>query len=148
MPTMRRAMYASILSAIPLLYEPMFLAEISVPRAKTGIIYTSVGQRRWNIIGQDDTNVHVITIKAIMPVVESFGFDEELKKSTSGDAFLTLCFDSYRQVPGDLYDEKPKNNIYAKKIRDKKVLKSSIPVYQEYLDKLWLTLVYKLIVAK
>lgn len=134
MPAMRRVMYASFLSAQPLLYEPMFLAEITVPREKAGVVFTAMNKRRGLLESQSSDLVE--NLKFIIPVAESFGLNSDLRQITSGAAFLTLSFLRYQFVPGTLEDEKSKNIQYIRKIRSRKNMKEEIPLYNEYIDRL------------
>ena len=134
MPTMRRCMYASFLSAQPTLYEPLFLAEITVPKEKAGAVFNIMNKKRGEL--ESSASGIVETLKFIIPVAESFGLNSELRELTSGSAFLTLSFYKYSLVPGTLEDDKSKNLQYVKKIRSRKGLKDEIPNYNEYLDRL------------
>jgi elongation factor 2 len=127
-PAMRRVMYSSFLSAQPVLYEPVFLAEIKVPQEIAGAVFNTMSKRRGEI---DSVSSDVVqTLKFYIPVAESFGLNSELREQTSGKAFLTLSFSHYGAV------DQSKNEQYIKMVRGKKQMKDEIPTYQEYLDKL------------
>lgn len=75
-PTVRRAIYASQLTAKPRLVEPVYLCEIQCYDNSLGGIYQSLNQRRGVVIGEEtfiDSNL--ISLKAYLPVAESFGFN-------------------------------------------------------------------------
>ncbi len=44
-------------------------------------------------------------IKAYIPVVESFGFETDLRSHTQGQAFCLSVFDHWQIVPGDPLDK-------------------------------------------
>merc|ERR1712224_1138454 len=52
-PTSRRVMYASELTAQPAFQEPIFLAEIQTPDDCVGPIYQTLTQRRGIVIGEE-----------------------------------------------------------------------------------------------
>ena len=136
-PMVKRALYSSVLLSKPLLYEPIFLAEIQIPDILIGTIFNCLNQRRGFVIDQEKNESLPLTIvKAWIPVVESFGLNEFLSESTSGQAFMSLIFDCWQKVPGELYDKTSKNNEFVTSIRSRKGLNNEIPTYDQYLDKL------------
>lgn len=49
-----------------------------------------------------------IQVQAYLPVSESFGFSELLRKNTSGEAFPSMTFSHWQVMKGDLYiDDEP-----------------------------------------
>lgn len=44
------------------------------------------------------------TVKAFIPLIDSFGFETDLRTHTQGQAFCQLVFDHYQVVPGDPLD--------------------------------------------
>ena len=75
-------------------------------------------------------------VEAELPVADSFGFIDDLRGATSGTAFATLCFSHYQVVPGDPLEEGSYANKIAMKIRKRKELKDTMPVLEDYNDKL------------
>lgn len=45
------------------------------------------------------------TIKAFLPVIDSFGFETDLRSHTQGQAFCLSVFDHWQIVPGDPLDK-------------------------------------------
>lgn len=45
------------------------------------------------------------TIKALLPVIDSFGFETDLRSHTQGQAFCLSVFDHWQIVPGDPLDK-------------------------------------------
>jgi elongation factor 2 len=130
MPAMRRACFAAILSAKPTLYEPVFLAEITTPLHKIGSVYSCLNNRRGRMETQEDKEgTPLTTTKAKLPVAESFGINDELRSSTSGESFISLSFNSYEQVPGTFDEDGTKNNTYINAVRKRKSMKDGIPTH-------------------
>ena len=49
MPTARRVCFAAMLTASPVIYEPMFIVDISVPQDAMGGCYGMMSQRRGHV---------------------------------------------------------------------------------------------------
>ena len=45
------------------------------------------------------------TIKAFLPVIDSFGFETDLRTHTLGQAFCQQVFDHWQRLPGDPLDK-------------------------------------------
>ena len=45
------------------------------------------------------------TVKAHIPVIDSFGFETDLRVLTSGQAFSLMVFDHWSLLPGDPLDK-------------------------------------------
>ncbi|KAI4390182.1 hypothetical protein MLD38_002319 [Melastoma candidum] len=91
-PTARRVIYASQLMAKPRLVEPVYLVEIQAPVQALGGIYSVLNQKRGHVFEEMlKPGTLLYTIKAYLPVIESFGFSSSLRAATSGQA-LNQCF--------------------------------------------------------
>lgn len=87
-PTMRRVTYASLLLADPGIQEPVFLVEIQCPENAVSGVYSLISTKRGQIIGEEQRpGTPLFTIKAYLPVNESFGFTTQLRQATGGQAF-------------------------------------------------------------
>ena len=88
-----RPIYCAILLSDPKLLEPLMSFECKVPSEYVSAVITMLNKRRGKILdmpSEDD----IITVKAEMPVSESFGIADELRGSTSGRAFWATQFSS------------------------------------------------------
>jgi len=73
-PTSRRVFYACQLKAEPRLFEPFFLVEITCPNEVTGAVYSCITQKRGEIDSEEAIDgTPITTIRAFLPVAESFG---------------------------------------------------------------------------
>ncbi|PWZ57398.1 Elongation factor 2 [Zea mays] len=87
-PTARRVIYASQLTAKPRLLEPVYLVEIQAPENALGCIYGVLNQKRGHVFEEmQRPGTPLYNIKAYLPVIESFGFSSQLRAATSGQAF-------------------------------------------------------------
>lgn len=82
-PAARRVFYSSTLTAKPRFQEPVFLCEIQTPDSVVGGVYNCIAQRRGEVIGEEVVQgTPMMTIKAYLPVAESFGFTQHLRSLT------------------------------------------------------------------
>merc|ERR1711879_689710 len=101
-PTARRVLYASMLTADPRLMEPVYLVEIQCPENAVGGIYGVLNRRRGHVFEEAQTpGTPMFVVKAYLPVNESFGFTADLRSNTGGQAFPQCVFDHWQILPGD-----------------------------------------------
>ncbi len=75
-------------------------------------------------------------VKAYLPVAESFGFTEDLRGQTSGQAFPQCVFDHWQILASDPLEPKSKAFDVVLEIRHRKGLPEELPNIAKYLDKL------------
>ncbi|EEF29877.1 116 kD U5 small nuclear ribonucleoprotein component, putative [Ricinus communis] len=105
-PTSRRVAYSAFLMATPRLMEPVYYVEIQTPIDCLSAIYTVLSRRRGHVtadVPQPGTPAYIV--KAFLPVIESFGFETDLRYHTQGQAFCLSVFDHWAIVPGDPLDK-------------------------------------------
>ena len=70
-------------------------------------INTVVSRRRGRQVDapQPIAGTPVYIVKAFIPVIESFGFETDLRYHTQGQAFCLSVFDHWAIVPGDPLDK-------------------------------------------
>jgi len=138
-PTARRVIYASFLTAAPRLQEPVYLCEIQCPENAVGGIYGVLNRRRGIVFEEMQTpGTPMFVVKAHLPVNESFGFTADLRSNTGGQAFPQCVFDHWQDMPGNPMDANPSNKPYniVMETRKRKGLKEGLPELTNYLDKL------------
>merc|ERR1719468_453635 len=87
-PTARRVLYASVITAAPRLMEPVYLCEIQCPENAVGGIYGVLNRRRGNVFEEAQVaGTPMFHVKSYLPVNESFGFTADLRSNTGGQAF-------------------------------------------------------------
>ncbi|KOS13637.1 p-loop containing nucleoside triphosphate hydrolase protein [Malassezia pachydermatis] len=104
-PTARRVTYAAFLLATPRLMEPIYAAEIQAPAECVSSVYTLLARRRGHVV-QDapKAGTPLVTVKALIPVMDANGFETDLRVMTQGQAFVLQQFDHWAVVPGDPMD--------------------------------------------
>jgi len=136
-PTTRRVCYACQLEGHPRLMEPVYNVEIQCPQAASGGIYTVLNKRRGIPLGEQVMpGTTMLTAKAYLPVNESFGFTQDLRKETGGQAFPQCVFDHWQILPGDpkVSGNKPYDVVVD--TRKRKGLNPDLPPLDKFQDKL------------
>jgi len=105
-PTSRRVVYSAFLMATPRLMEPVYFVEIQTPVDCIAAIYTVLSKRRGHVT-QDlpKPGSPLYTVKAFVPVMDSFGLETDIRSHTQGQAFCQSVFDHWSIVPGDPLDK-------------------------------------------
>ncbi|ODV62520.1 elongation factor 2 ASCRUDRAFT_69316 [Ascoidea rubescens DSM 1968] len=136
-PTMRRATYAAFLLAEPRIQEPVFLVEIQCPENAIGGIYSVLNKKRGQVVSEEQRpGTPLFTVKAYLPVSESFGFTADLRQATAGQAFPQMVFDHWTTLNDDPTDPTTKAGVIAQNTRKRRGLKTEVPGYENYYDKL------------
>jgi len=134
-PATRKALYAASLLATPRLMEPVFLVEIQCPHSAVGGVYGVLNKRRGQVIAEEvREGTPLYTVKAHLPVAESFGFTSDLRAATSGQAFQQSFFDHWQVLASDPLDKSSKAYEIVMKARKRKGLKEVLPVVADYED--------------
>lgn len=105
-PTARRVCYSSFLMASPRLMEPVYYVEIQTPADCISAIYTILARRRGHVTADiPKPGTPIFIVQAFLPIVESFGFETDIRVHTQGQAFCCSIFDHWQVVPGDPLDK-------------------------------------------
>ncbi|KAL5536007.1 EFT2_1 [Sanghuangporus sanghuang] len=136
-PTTRRVCYAACLLATPGIQEPIYLVEIQCPENAIGGIYSCLNRRRGQVFSEEQRpGTPMFTVKAYLPVNESFGFTADLRSHTQGQAFPQSVFDHWEVMNGSPIEKGSKLEELVRNIRIRKGLKPEIPPLDTYYDKL------------
>eukprot|EP00045_Choanoeca_perplexa_P006490 m.55495 g.55495 ORF g.55495 m.55495 type:complete len:989 (-) comp13654_c0_seq1:58-3024(-) len=101
-PTSRRVAYSAFLMATPRLVEPYNFVEVQAPADCVAAIYTVLARRRGHVTSEaPKPGTPLYSVKAYLPVIDSFGFETDLRTHTQGQAFALSVFDHWQIVPGD-----------------------------------------------
>ena len=105
-PTARRVAYSSMLLATPRLMEPVYALEVLSPPDAVQAIYAVLARRRGHIVSDAPVpGTPFYVVKGFLPVIDSFGFETDLRIHTQGLAFGLQAFDHWAIVPGDPLDK-------------------------------------------
>lgn len=108
-PTVRRACLSSVLLASPRLLEPVYSCRIMCSASSVPIIYDLLSRRRGNVLRDSAIpGTPLYSIEGTIPVIDSFGFEVDVRVATQGSSAVSLVFDSWELVPGDPLDKTQK----------------------------------------
>ena len=100
-PAVRRPIYANLLSAKPLLLEPMQKVFIDVPQDYMGSVTRELQKRR-GIIGEMEQKDELMTVSAVIPIGESFGFSGDIRGASEGHALWSTENAGFDRLPTEL----------------------------------------------
>jgi U5 small nuclear ribonucleoprotein component len=104
-PTARRVAYSAFLTARPRLMEPIYLVDILSPPDTITAIYNVLQRRRGHVIEEKKKEGSPLySVRAYIPVIDSFGFETDLRSHSQGQAFCISVFHHWDIVPGDPLD--------------------------------------------
>lgn len=104
-PAIRRLVYSSYLTATPRLMEPVYSVEIQATSDMTEAVNKVLNRRRGHIVKTaPKPGAPFQLLKAYLPVVESLGFQTDLRSFTQGQVFSQQDFDHWAVAPGDPMD--------------------------------------------
>lgn len=105
-PTSRRACYSSFLMASPRLMEPVYSCSMTGPADSVTALYTVLARRRGHVLSDGHiAGTPLSRVNGLIPVIDSFGFETDLRIHTQGQATVSLVFDRWSIVPGDPLDK-------------------------------------------
>lgn len=98
------AFKAGVLKAAPMLLEPVFKVEVTVPEEYMGDVMGDLNSRRGRIEGMD-SRFGTQVIKARVPLSEMFGYATDLRSKTQGRGIYSMEFSHYEELPKTLATE-------------------------------------------
>ena len=91
-----------MLASSPRLTEPIYTCVVQVSQEFLGAAHGVIAKRRGKILDEDVSEAtYVYSITAALPVVESFGLADELRRKTSGAAGFQLKFSHWAMLDQD-----------------------------------------------
>ncbi|KAJ2690145.1 translation elongation factor 2 [Coemansia spiralis] len=134
--TMRRVVNGATLISEPTLQEPIYIVDIQCPRDSVSKVYSAFARRRGQVFDENQPpGMPLCSLKAYLPVAESFGFTSFLREETGGQAFPQMIFDHWETMKGNAtLDGRVKDTCLE--IRKRKGLTQAIPAVDTFLDRL------------
>ncbi|KAI9715304.1 MAG: Cytoplasmic GTPase/eEF2-like protein (ribosomal biogenesis) [Chrysothrix sp. TS-e1954] len=100
--TARESINQGFLEWSPRLFLAMYSCEIQASTEVLGRVYGVITRRRGHILSESmNEGTPFFTIVASLPVAESFGFSDDIRKRTSGAASPQLIFSGYEMLDED-----------------------------------------------
>ncbi|XAR70865.1 Protein-synthesizing GTPase [Bertholletia excelsa] len=102
MAAVKDACRAAMLHKKPRLVEAMYFCELSTPTEYLGPMYAVLARRRARVLKEEmQEGSPLFTVHAYVPVSESFGFADELRRWTSGASSALLVLSHWEALPED-----------------------------------------------
>lgn len=102
MATVKDACRAAVLKNKPRLVEAMYFCELITPTEYLGPMYAVLARRRAHVLKEEmQEGSPLFTVHAYLPVSESFGFADELRRWTSGASSALLVFSHWEALSED-----------------------------------------------
>ena len=90
--------------AKPVLLEPIFKVEVTVPEDYMGDIIGDIASRRGRIEGSDMRN-GTVAVRGFVPLSEMFGYATDLRSKTQGRGVYVMQMDHFEQLPANLLEK-------------------------------------------
>lgn len=108
MTAVKDACRQAVLKKKPRLVEAMYFCELNTPVDSLSKMYGVVSRRRARVLKEEmQEGSALFTVHAYLPVSESFGFADELRKETSGAASALLALSQFEAVFCDILTGDP-----------------------------------------
>ena len=108
-PLVRKACYVALMTAAPILLEPIYEVDIVIDAVLLPIVDELFQKRRGAKIFRTEKIVGspLVEVRGQIPVIESLGFEIDLRLTTNGRGMCQLQFWNkiWRKVPGDVLNE-------------------------------------------
>ncbi len=89
--------------AKPVLLEPIFKVEVTVPEEYMGDVIGDISSRRGKIEGSDMNN-GAVAVRGFVPLSEMFGYATDLRSKTQGRGVYVMQFDHFEKLPDSLVE--------------------------------------------
>ncbi|KAK9481026.1 P-loop containing nucleoside triphosphate hydrolase protein [Lipomyces japonicus] len=100
--SVRDAIKTGFLDWSPRILLAMYSVDIQAPADVLGRVYSVIAKRHGRVISEEmKEGTPFFNIHAILPVVESFGFSEDIRKRSSGAASPQLIFAGFEMLDED-----------------------------------------------
>ena len=104
-PTARKTVHSALLTATPKLMEPVYKLQIQCPGEIVAAIEPVLTRRRGHIVQDRPIPGSIFSrVTGFLPLLDSFGFETDLRTFTQGQAMVYSVFDHWAIVPGDPLD--------------------------------------------
>ncbi|GIV79096.1 elongation factor G [Litorilinea aerophila] len=100
----REVFKLAVQQANPVLLEPIYRIEVTVPEEYMGDVMSDFNTRRGRVLGMEQKNNRTV-IRALVPLAEVLRYGTDLRSMTQGRGVYTMEFDHYEPVPRHLMDE-------------------------------------------
>jgi elongation factor 2 len=117
-PAVREGIRGAMMTASPVIYEPIQTHLIECPTEYMGEVTKLVSSKRGQLIDMQEAGMQT-TITARLPVMEMIGWASDLRSATAGRGVSSLIDQTFERLPGEIQDK------VVRQIRDRKGLSES-----------------------
>lgn len=89
----------------PALLEPIMVVEVVTPDEYLGNVIGDITSRRGRLESQEPRGGNAISIKAMVPLSEMFGYATSLRSNSQGRATFVMQFSNYDKAPKSITEE-------------------------------------------
>jgi elongation factor 2 len=126
-PAMRKAIYGAFLLADPVLLEPVYRIQVTVPMMWVGEVNRLLSRSQGKILSSVSKGIGMI-INGYIPVAKTIGLASNLRTLTSGAALWQTQFDHWGNIPENLATQR------IVEIRKRKGLRPEVPSAEGFAD--------------
>lgn len=102
MTAVKDACRAAVLQKKPRLVEALYFCELNTPPEFLGSMYAVLNQKRAQVLNEEmQEGFALFSVQAYVPVSESFGFAEDLRRKTAGAASALLVMSHWEELSED-----------------------------------------------
>ena len=94
----------AVKKANPVLLEPLFKVEVTVPEEYMGDVIGDISSRRGRIEGTD-MNMGAVAVRGMVPLSEMFGYATDLRSKTQGRGVYVMQMDHFEKLPESLLEK-------------------------------------------
>ncbi len=94
----------AVKKANPVLLEPIFKVEVTVPEEYMGDVIGDISGRRGRIEGSEINN-GAVAVRGFVPLSEMFGYATDLRSKTQGRGTYVMQFSHYEKLPDSLVEK-------------------------------------------
>ena len=98
----RLALREAAPKAGPIILEPLMQVEVVAPEAYTGAVVGDLASRRGQIECLEPRDDGSMSVRALVPLAEMFGYATKLRGHTSGRGTFSMEFSGYQKLPRKL----------------------------------------------
>lgn len=119
-PAVREGIRTAMMTAGPLIYEPLQILQIEAPSEYMGEVSKLIQNKRGQLLDMQQEGTLAI-VKAKMPVGEMFGWSSDLRSATGGRGTSFLIDQMFEKLPHELQDKVVKQIRIRKGLTDAQV---------------------------
>ncbi len=126
-PAVKNPIRACILSAKPVILEPVQNMWVDVPQEYMSPVTREI-QRRRGLVSDMEQKDELMTVEGKLPVAESFGFAGDIRGASEGHALWSTENAGFDKLPTEL------QGSIIMQVRERKGLKKEMPKAAEYME--------------